>query len=201
MARHKLKRAGDLTARSKALEELQDALSLPTAPLRIECYDVSNLQGTEIVASMVVFEDGLPRKSEYRRFTIRHEGQSDVAAMHEVITRRLERLLKARADGADEQGIDPETGKPKKFAYAPSLIVVDGGPPQVAAAQAAMQQLGVTTSRCAGSPSGSRRSGCPTTTTRSSCRARARGSTCSSGCATRPTGSRSPTTASAGPRR
>jgi len=143
MARHKLKRAGDLTARSKALEEIQDVLSLPTAPLRIECYDVSNLQGTEIVASMVVFEDGLPRKSEYRRFTIRHEGQSDVAAMHEVITRRLERLLKARADGADEQGIDPETGKPKKFAYAPSLIVVDGGPPQVAAAQAAMQQLGI----------------------------------------------------------
>ena len=143
MARHKLKRAGDLTARSKALEEIQDSLSLPTAPLRIECYDVSNLQGTEIVASMVVFEDGLPRKSEYRRFTIRHEGQSDVAAMHEVITRRLERLLKARADGADEQGIDPETGKPKKFAYAPSLIVVDGGPPQVAAAQAAMQKLGI----------------------------------------------------------
>ena len=143
MARHKMKRAGDLTARSQALEELQDALSLPTAPLRIECYDVSNLQGTEIVASMVVFEDGLPRKSEYRRFTIRHEGQSDVAAMHEVITRRFERLLKARADGADEQGIDPETGKPKKFAYAPSLIVVDGGPPQVAAAQAAMRELGI----------------------------------------------------------
>jgi excinuclease ABC subunit C len=144
MARHKLKRAGDLTARSQALEELHEALSLPTAPLRIECYDVSNLQGTEIVASMVVFEDGLPRKSEYRRFTVRHEGQSDVAAMHEVITRRLERLLKARADGADEKGLDPETGKPKKFAYAPSLIVVDGGPPQVAAAQAAMRELGIT---------------------------------------------------------
>ena len=143
MARHKLKRAGDLTARSQALEEIQAALGLPTAPLRIECYDVSNLQGTEIVASMVVFEDGLPRKSEYRRFTVRHEGQSDVAAMHEVITRRIERLLKARADGADEKGIDPETGKPKKFAYAPSLIVVDGGPPQVAAAQAAMRELGV----------------------------------------------------------
>ncbi|TXL63171.1 excinuclease ABC subunit UvrC [Aeromicrobium terrae] len=143
MARHKLKRAGDLTARSQALEELQVALDLPEAPLRIECYDVSNLQGTEIVASMVVFEDGLPRKSEYRRFTIRHEGQSDVAAMHEVITRRLERLLKARAEGADEMGVDPETGKPKKFAYAPSLIVVDGGPPQVAAAQQAMDELGV----------------------------------------------------------
>jgi excinuclease ABC subunit C len=98
MARHKLKRAGDLTARSKALEEIQEYLDLPTAPLRIECYDVSNLQGTEIVASMVVFEDGLPRKGEYRRFTIRHEGQSDVAAMHEVITRRFQRLLKAAMD-------------------------------------------------------------------------------------------------------
>lgn len=144
MARHKLKRAGDLTARSKALEEIQEYLDLPTAPLRIECYDVSNLQGTEIVASMVVFEDGLPRKSEYRRFTIRHEGQSDVAAMHEVITRRFQRLLKARKEGDDVPGIDPETGQPRKFAYAPGLVVVDGGPPQVAAAQAALDELGIT---------------------------------------------------------
>ena len=144
MARHKLKRAGDLTARSKALEEIQAYLDLPTAPLRIECYDISNLQGTEIVASMVVFEDGLPRKSEYRRFTIRHEGQSDVAAMHEVITRRFVRLLKARKEGDETPGIDPETGLPRKFAYAPGLVVVDGGPPQVAAAQAAMDELGIT---------------------------------------------------------
>lgn len=144
MARHKLQRSGDLTSRSRALEELQEALDLPTAPLRIECYDISNLQGTEIVASMVVFEDGLPRKSEYRRFTVRHEGQSDVAAMHEVITRRFTALLKARDEGADEAGIDPETGKPKKFAYAPALVVVDGGPPQVSAAHEAMQQLGIT---------------------------------------------------------
>ena len=143
MARHKLHRSGDLTTRSQALEELQVALDLPTAPLRIECYDISNLQGTEIVASMVVFEDGLPRKSEYRRFTVRHEGQSDVAAMHEVITRRFTALLKARDEGANEQGIDPETGKPRKFAYAPALVVVDGGPPQVAAAYDAMQQLGI----------------------------------------------------------
>jgi excinuclease ABC subunit C len=144
LMRHKLKRSGDLTARSKALEEIQEALGLETAPLRIECYDISNLQGTEIVASMVVFEDGLPRKSEYRRFTVRHEGQNDVAAMHEVITRRFERLLKAR-EGQDEDGpgIDPETGKPKRFAYTPSLVVVDGGPPQVAAAHAAMQELGI----------------------------------------------------------
>jgi excinuclease ABC subunit C len=144
MARHKLKRAGDLTARSKALEEIQEYLDLPSAPLRIECYDVSNLQGTEIVASMVVFEDGLPRKGEYRRFTIRHEGQSDVAAMHEVITRRFQRLLKARHEGDDVPGIDPETGQPRKFAYAPGLVVVDGGPPQVAAAQAALDELGIT---------------------------------------------------------
>ena len=149
MARHKMQRSGDLTARSKALEEIQEALDLPTAPLRIECYDISNLQGTEIVASMVVFEDGLPRKSEYRRFTVRHEGQNDVAAMHEVITRRFERLLKARAEEArprtaDERGgIDPETGKPRRFAYAPALVVVDGGPPQVAAAHQAMTALGI----------------------------------------------------------
>ena len=149
LMRHKMKRSSDLTARSLALEEIQAALDLETAPLRIECYDISNLGATETVASMVVFEDGLPRKSEYRRFTIRNEGQSDVAAMHEVITRRFTALLKARDElgdgsGDDGRGIDPETGKPKRFAYTPALVVVDGGPPQVAAAHAAMQALGVT---------------------------------------------------------
>ena len=144
MGRHKLKRSGDLTARSLALEEIQAALGLAEPPLRIECFDISNLQGTEIVASMVVFEDGLARKSEYRRFTVRHEGQSDVAAMHEVITRRFENYLRARdRQGDEEPGIDPETGKPRKFAYAPSLVVVDGGPPQVEAARAAMAELGI----------------------------------------------------------
>ncbi len=144
MIRHKMKRSSDLTARSLALEEIQEALGLPTAPLRVECYDISNLGATETVASMVVFEDGLPRKSEYRRFTIRNEGQSDVAAMHEVITRRFTQLLRAR-EGNDEDGpgIDPETGKPKRFAYTPALVVVDGGPPQVAAAQAALNELGI----------------------------------------------------------
>jgi len=139
MARHRLKRAADLNARSEALEELRRALGLDIAPLRIECYDISNLQGTEIVASMVVFEDGLPRKSEYRRFTIRQAGQSDVAAMHQVIRRRLERLLRsadAERDETDELS--------RKFAYRPSLIVVDGGPTQVAAAQRAFDDLGVT---------------------------------------------------------
>ena len=128
------------------------ALELDEVPLRIECYDVSNLQGTEVVASMVVFEDGLARKSEYRRFVIKGvDGQNDVASMHEVITRRFRRLLdeQARSElrpGDDEHGpmlVDPETGRPRKFAYAPGLVVVDGGPPQVAAAQRALDELGI----------------------------------------------------------
>ncbi|OYO23153.1 excinuclease ABC subunit C [Enemella dayhoffiae] len=155
LVRHKTKRASDLTTRNRALEEIATALELPEPPLRIECYDISNLQGTEVVASMVVFEDGLPRKSEYRRFVIRGvEGQNDVASMHEVITRRFRRLLDDRAamaagrdDGSgSEQAllVDPETGVPRKFAYAPALVVVDGGPPQVAAAAAALAELGIT---------------------------------------------------------
>ncbi len=152
---HKTKRASDFTARSRALEELQEVLELPEAPLRIECYDVSNLQGTEVVASMVVFEDGLPRKSDYRRFVIRGvDGQNDVAAMHETISRRFRRYLDERSEvsspdlGDREDGhgpalIDPDTGRPRKFAYAPGLVVVDGGPPQVAAAQRALDELGI----------------------------------------------------------
>jgi excinuclease ABC subunit C len=158
--RHKLKRSADLTSRSLALQELQDALGMTTAPLRIECYDVSNLQGSDVVASMVVFEDGLARKSEYRRFAIRGRAgedgavrQDDTAAINEVIFRRFRRYLDERIDSdqldespdADErpQPIDPVTGKPKKFAYPPQLVVVDGGVPQVAAAAAAMRKLGV----------------------------------------------------------
>jgi excinuclease ABC subunit C len=152
LALHKTKRASDLTTRNRALEEIQVALELDDVPLRIECYDISNLQGTEVVGSMVVFEDGLARKSEYRRFVIRGvDGQNDVASMHEVITRRFRRLLdeQARSDyraGDDEGGpmlVDPETGRPRKFAYAPGLVVVDGGPPQVAAAQRALDELGI----------------------------------------------------------
>jgi excinuclease ABC subunit C len=147
LALHKTKRASDLTARNQALEEIQKALDLPTAPLRIECYDISNLQGTEVVASMVVFEDGLARKSEYRRFVIRTvDGQNDVASMHEVITRRFKRLLDERLDTPDLSGpmlVDPETGRAKKFSYTPGLVVVDGGPPQVAAAQRALDELGI----------------------------------------------------------
>src|SRR5680860_585074 len=161
---HKTKRASDLTMRNRALEEVQQALDLPSPPLRIECYDISNLQETEVVGSMVVFEDGLARKGEYRRFVIRGvDGQNDVASMHEVITRRFRRLLDERAEVAPEFGagpasgemspgddsadgpmlIDPETGRPKKFAYIPGLVVVDGGPPQVAAAQRALDELGI----------------------------------------------------------
>ena len=147
LARHKMKRAGDLTTRSVALEELQAALGLPDAPLRIECFDISNLQGTEIVASMVVFEDGLARKSEYRRFVVRHEGQSDVAAMHEVITRRFKRHLEG-PQAVEAGDLPPEPAEAlaekRRFAYAPSLVVVDGGPPQVAAAQQAFDELGIT---------------------------------------------------------
>jgi excinuclease ABC subunit C len=167
LALHKTKRASDLTTRNKALEEIQLALGLSTAPLRIECYDISNLQGTEVVASMVVFEDGLARKGEYRRFVIRsvgaESGGNDVASMHEVITRRFRRLLDDRADtgevamdsdvpddGRDEADgpsgpllVDPDTGRPKRFAYVPGLVVVDGGPPQVAAAQRALDELGI----------------------------------------------------------
>jgi len=137
---HKTKRASDLTARSKALAEIQDALELDEAPLRIECFDISNLQGTSVVASMVVFEDGLARKSEYRRFAVRGvEGQDDVASMHEVVTRRFARHL----EEATRPARDDETGRPRRFAYPPNLVVVDGGPPQVAAAQRALDELGI----------------------------------------------------------
>ncbi len=152
LALHKTKRASDLTTRNQALEEIQQALALDEVPLRIECYDVSNLQGTEVVASMVVFEDGLARKGEYRRFVIRDvEGQNDVASMHEVITRRFRRLLDEQAKsefrpGDESHGpmlVDPDTGRPRKFAYAPGLVVVDGGAPQVGAAQRALDELGI----------------------------------------------------------
>jgi excinuclease ABC subunit C len=156
---HKTRRGTDLTARSVALQEIQDALGLTEAPLRIECYDVSHLQENDVVASLVVFEDGLPRKSEYRRFVIRGmAGQGDVASINEVISRRFRRHLDDRAStgeaGVDDveispgtadvpSGIDPETGRPRRFAYPPNLVVVDGGSPQVAAAQRALEALGV----------------------------------------------------------
>ena len=187
---HKTKRASDLTTRSRALEEIAEALDLDSAPLRIECYDISHLQGDDVVASMVVFEDGLARKSEYRRFQIKgFEGQDDVRSMHEVITRRFRRYLAEKektgewadgesltdggqhADGRQYPGgeqhpgggagpadrtvpddgealthgpaLKDDDGRPKRFAYPPQLVVVDGGQPQVAAAQRALDDLGI----------------------------------------------------------
>ena len=164
---HKTRRAGDLTRRSAALEELAGVLDLPEAPLRIECYDISHTHGAHQVGSMVVFEDGAPRKSDYRRFTVRgRDGTGavdDTAAMREVLTRRFKRLL-AEQDAGPEQGaepagtdggaagtaspaasgpIDPGTGRPRRFSYAPGLVVVDGGLPQVNAARTALDELGV----------------------------------------------------------
>ncbi|MFF2744781.1 excinuclease ABC subunit UvrC [Kitasatospora sp. NPDC058048] len=166
LALHKTKRASDLTTRSRALQEIADALQLDSVPLRIECYDISHLQGEDVVASMVVFEDGLARKSEYRRFQIKgFEGQDDVRSMHEVIGRRFRRYLQEREQTGEwavpEEddtgtgpggGTDPDTGtggtrdedgRPKRFAYPPQLLVVDGGQPQVAAAKRALDELGI----------------------------------------------------------
>ncbi|GLF98591.1 excinuclease ABC subunit UvrC [Streptomyces yaizuensis] len=186
LALHKTKRASDLTTRSRALEEIAQALDLDSAPLRIECFDISHLQGEDVVASMVVFEDGLPRKSEYRRFQIKSfQGQDDVRSMHEVISRRFRRYLAEKdrtgewigADTAEptpepvhapqpsdtgprpsDSGPDPDAGtgasavpgpataddgRPRRFAYPPQLVVVDGGPPQVAAARRALDELGI----------------------------------------------------------
>ncbi|MEV7893065.1 excinuclease ABC subunit UvrC [Streptomyces cyaneofuscatus] len=181
---HKTKRASDLTTRSRALEEIAEALGLDAAPLRIECYDISHLQGDDVVASMVVFEDGLARKSEYRRFQIKgFEGQDDVRSMHEVIGRRFKRYLQEKertgewdqapqeaaagtagpitedtgpaptgpvpapalpaASPADETDPREDDGRPKRFAYPPQLVVVDGGQPQVAAAKRALDELGI----------------------------------------------------------
>ncbi|MDT9694624.1 excinuclease ABC subunit UvrC [Streptomyces sp. P17] len=154
LALHKTKRASDLTTRSRALEEIADALDLDSAPLRIECYDISHLQGDDVVASMVVFEDGLQRKGEYRRFQIRgFAGQDDVRSMHEVISRRFKRYIAEKEktgewvdeDSQDlsENGLKDDDGRPKKFAYPPQLVVVDGGQPQVAAAKRALDELGI----------------------------------------------------------
>ncbi|MFF4321846.1 excinuclease ABC subunit UvrC [Streptomyces sp. NPDC001568] len=170
LALHKTKRAGDLTTRSRALEEIAEALELDGAPLRIECFDISHLQGDDVVASMVVFEDGLARKSEYRRFQMKtFEGQDDVRSMHEVVSRRFRRYLQEKlrtGEWSPEDGQDPQDsrnpqdphdlqdardgevpaeddGRPRRFAYPPQLVVVDGGKPQVAAAKRALEELGV----------------------------------------------------------
>ena len=144
LTQHKLKRAGDFTARSAALQSIQEALGLADAPLRIECVDISHVQGTDVVASLVVFEDGLPRKSDYRHYAIREAaggGRSDdVASIAEVTRRRFARHV---SDLQNASVLTAE-GKSRKFAYPPNLFVVDGGAPQVNAAAAVLDELGVT---------------------------------------------------------
>jgi excinuclease ABC subunit C len=146
LALHKTRRASDLSTRSVALGEIQESLGLDEAPLRIESYDVSNLQGTHVVASMVVFEDGLARKSEYRRFAIKGlDGTDDIAAIHEVITRRFRRYLEERAEApaGPEELAAGDAGQRRKFSYPPNLLVIDGGPAQVDAAVRALDELGI----------------------------------------------------------
>ncbi len=134
--RHRLRRAADHNSRARALNELQDALGLPEAPLRIECYDMSHIQGSDYVGSMVVLEDGLPNKREYRRFKIREvDGNDDFAAMEEVLTRRLSNYV------ADK---DKPVGERGKFAYPPQLLLVDGGKGQLSVAERVLDNLGLT---------------------------------------------------------
>ncbi|VXB49292.1 excinuclease ABC subunit UvrC [Arthrobacter sp. 8AJ] len=156
---HKTRRAGDITVRSQALQELQEALDLPVPLLRIECFDVSHVQGTNVVASMVVVEDGLPKKSDYRKFSITGPAAADdTAAMHDVLTRRFRHYLQDKSAQVDEsvleadgpeaapgaEVLDSTTPAPKaKFAYPPNLVVVDGGQPQVNAAARALKDLGI----------------------------------------------------------
>jgi excinuclease ABC subunit C len=133
--RHKLRRASDHNARARALVSLQEELGLPEAPLRIECFDISNLQGTEIVGSMVVMEDGMPKRSEYRRFKVRGlDGQDDFASMEDVLTRRFRNYLRERDEGA-------QTGK--RFSYPPNLLLIDGGKGQLNVAVRVLEELGL----------------------------------------------------------
>lgn len=152
---HKTRRSGDLAQRGQALDELAEYLDLPASPLRIECYDISHTQGQLQVGSMVVFEDGVPRKGAYRHFNIHGEigeGTSDdTSAMDEVLRRRFRRLLAEEngEDGEDEEGIAFESGpvdangRPRRFSYRPDLVVVDGGLPQVNAARDALDSMGI----------------------------------------------------------
>jgi excinuclease ABC subunit C len=132
--RHRLKRSSDHNSRAKALNDLEQYLELPTAPLRIECYDMSHLQGTDYVGSMVVLEDGLPRKSEYRRFKVNVPGNNDYGAMEEVLTRRLSAYVVDKDKPVADRG---------KFAYPPQLLLVDGGKGQLGVAVKVLDQLGL----------------------------------------------------------
>ena len=154
--RHRLRRSSDLTSRAVALEELQAALGLPEAPLRIECYDMSHLQGTDYVGSMVVLEDGLPKRNDYRRFKVSAvQGNDDYGAMHEVLTRRLRHLLAAgESSGAPAHAIRPGRAdpisledigrrRPSRFAYPPQLLLLDGGKGQLSVGVRVLEELGL----------------------------------------------------------
>jgi excinuclease ABC subunit C len=145
LRQHTAKRSSDLTTRSQALRELQDALGLPEPPLRIECIDISTLQGQDTVASLVVFEDGLAKKRDYRTFVVRTPHADDLAAMSEIVTRRYQHLPSDApiAEGATGDADEVLPDEPRRFAYAPALLVVDGGAPQVRAAQDALMACGM----------------------------------------------------------
>lgn len=157
LKQHKLKRVGDLTARSAALQELQEALDMEQAPLRIECTDISHIQGTDVVASLVVFEDGLPRKSDYRRYRVKEaagDGHSnDVASIAEITRRRFlrhnqDKLAVPEAEEFDgstfsDEKVEEMSTDARRFAYPPQIFIVDGGAPQVAAAQEVFDELGI----------------------------------------------------------
>jgi excinuclease ABC subunit C len=146
LALHKTRRASDLTNRNQALSDIAETLGMGEIPLRIECYDISHIQGTNVVASMVVFEDGMARKSQYRHFAIQSVESNDVGAMREVLTRRFSRLAADQteliAEDAHSGLIDANTRAARRFSYTPSLIVVDGGPAQVKVARQTLKELG-----------------------------------------------------------
>jgi excinuclease ABC subunit C len=164
LKRHRLRRSSDLTSRAAAIEELQQALELKEAPLRIECYDMSHMQGSDYVGSMVVLEDGLPKRSDYRRFKVTAvQGNDDYGAMYEVLTRRLRRLSDAaasqhapdgtaRADGGDrddtvaegEAPADAGRRRAARFAYPPQLLLLDGGKGQLGVGVRVLEELGLT---------------------------------------------------------
>ncbi|MFP5327830.1 MAG: excinuclease ABC subunit C, partial [Acidimicrobiia bacterium] len=140
--RQRLKRASDHNSRARALNALQDALDLPEAPLRIECFDMSHIQGTDYVGSMVVLEDGLAKKQDYRRFKVRDvPGNDDFAAMEEVLTRRLTALLMERNESSDSGEVTSK--RPQKFQYPPQLLLVDGGKGQLNVAVRVLEELGL----------------------------------------------------------
>jgi excinuclease ABC subunit C len=141
---YKTRRSGDFTARSQALADIQEALDMPDAPLRMECYDVSHLSGTNIVASMVVFEDGLPKKDQYRRFSI-PDSTDDTESLYQTLSRRLAHIDQDQTRADEETALAESAGEPRRrFAYRPNLLIVDGGQPQVAAAKRALDDAGVT---------------------------------------------------------